>query len=112
VVDDEHVERVELVGPSWGAGRHRLALRVQVEQDPDIAELERRIDQHDLLAEVGGRRDRQVHRDGRSTDAALGAEDRDDPTRIAAAVARRRTATRTGRRDRHGRHAAGLVALA
>ena len=67
---------------------------------------------HDLLAELGGRGDGQVDRDGRATDAALRAEDRDDPTRLAAAVARSATAARAGRRDRRGGHAAGLVALA
>ena len=62
----------------------RLVLRVQVEQDADVAELERAVDEDDLLAQLGGGRDGQVDRDGRPADAALGAEDRDDLAGLAA----------------------------
>ena len=45
----------------------------------DAAELERQVDEHDLVRSLGGRGDRDVRRDGRRADAALGAVDRDDP---------------------------------
>ena len=80
VVDDEGVDRLDLVaglelGDEVG---DRLVLRVQVEQDADVAELERAVDEDDLLAELGGGRDGQVDRDRRPADAALRAEDGDD----------------------------------
>ena len=71
--------------------RDRLVLGVQVEQDADVAELERGVDEDDLLAELRGRGDGEVDRDRRPADAALGAEDRDD---LAGLAARRRCGPR------------------
>src|SRR5205085_6606518 len=51
------------------------------------AELERGIDQDDLLAEVGRGGDGHVDRDGRAAHAALRAEERDDDARLAVAAA-------------------------
>ena len=65
--------------------RDGLVLGVQVEQDADVAELERAVDDDDPLAQLGRGGDGQVDRDGRPADAALGAEDRDDRAGLAAA---------------------------
>ena len=89
VVDDERVERLELAG-LLELGHEvgdRLVLRVQVEQDADVAELERAVDEDDLLAELGRGGDGQVDRDRRPADAALGAEDGDDDAGLAGSVA-------------------------
>ncbi len=64
----------------------RLVLGIEVEQDAHVAELERAIDEDDLLAQFRGGGDRHVHRDRRASDAALGAEQRDDQARLAAGV--------------------------
>ena len=81
VVDHERVDRLDLVTGLLELGDEvgdRLVLRVQVEQDADVAELERAVDEDDLLAELGRRGDGEVDGQGRPADAALGAEDRDD----------------------------------
>ena len=114
VVDDERVDRLELAGLELGDEvGDRLVLRVQVEQDADVAELERAVHEDDLLAELGGRGDGQVDRDRRPADAALRAEDRDDDAGLAGLAGRRRgraagAATAAG----DGGHPALLVALA
>ena len=111
---EERVERVERPDLELGDEvRDRLALGVQVEQDADVAELERAVHDDDLPAELGGGGDRQVDRDGRPADAALRAEDRDDVARARCrpSPARRPTGAAPGG-DRHGRHPALLVALA
>ena len=90
VVDDERVERLGLAGLELrDEVRDRLVLRVQVEQDADVAELERAVDEDDRLAELGRGRDREVDRDRRPADAALRAEDRDDLAVVSAVVGRR-----------------------
>ena len=78
MVDDERVDRLELARVQLGHEvGDRLVLRVEVEQDADVAELEGAVDEDRLLAELGGGRDREVDRDRRSADPALGAEHRD-----------------------------------
>src|SRR6185437_8691637 len=63
----------------------------------------------DALAELGRRSDREVDREGRPTDAALGAEDRDDEARLATV---RTGGTRaTAGRDGHDLEAGRLVAF-
>ena len=61
----------------------RLVLQIEIQEDPDIPELERAIDEDDLLAELGGRGDGHVDRQRRATDAALRAEHGDDLTGVA-----------------------------
>ena len=81
VVDHERVDRLDLVAGLLELGHEvgdRLVLRVQVQQDADVAELEGAVDEDDLLAELGGGGDREVDRDRGPADAALGAEDGDD----------------------------------
>ena len=68
-----------------GEIRDRLVARVEVQQDADVAELERGVDEPDLLAGLRGG-DGEVHRDRGAADAALGAEDRDHVRGLAAAV--------------------------
>ena len=71
--------RLELAGLELGHEvRDRLVLGVEVEQDADVAELERAVHEDDPLAELRGGGDGQVDRDRRPADAALGAEDGDD----------------------------------
>ena len=79
----------------------RLVLGVEVEQDADVAELERAVDEGDLLAELGGRGDGQVDGDRGPADAALGAEDGDDLAGLAG-PAPRPAAGDGGRRTRLG----------
>ena len=89
----------------------RLVLRVQVEQDADVAELERAVDEDDLLAELGRGGDGQVDREGRPADAALRAEDRDDPAGLAGR-ALALTAPAGGRRPRRRRRRSGSASRA
>ena len=83
VIDHERVDGVELaqfkLGNEVGDG---LRLRVQVEEHAHVAELEGRVDDHDLLVEHRRGRDSEVDRHGRATDAALGAENGDDQARL------------------------------
>ena len=84
VVDDEGVERLDVpVLELRDDVRDRLVLGVEVEQDADVAELERSVDEAGPLAELGGRGDREVDRERRASDAALGAEHRDDAPGLA-----------------------------
>ena len=63
--------------------RDRLVLGVEVEQDADVPELERPVHEAGPLAELGRRGDREVDRERRAADAALGAEHGDDPAGLA-----------------------------
>ena len=80
--------------------RDRLVLGVEVEQDADVAELERGVHEAVALAELGGRGDREVDGERRAADAALGAEHGDDATGLAALALGLRP-------DRDGRAATG-----
>ena len=75
-----------------------LFFGIEVQQDADVAELERAVDEDGLLAELGGGRDGEVDGDRRPTDAALRAEHGDQLTgfpvsRPAAALAAAAAAT-------------------
>ena len=89
----------------------RLVLRVEVEQHADVAELERAVDEHDLLAQLGGGRDGEVDRERRAADAALRAEDGDDLAGLAGLASGRCRAAAAGRGRGDG-DPAQLLALA
>ena len=111
MVDDERVERLRLAGFELRHQvRDRLVLRVQVEEDADVAELERGVDEDDRLAELRRGGDRHVDRDRGPADAALRAEDRDDLAVAVAAAAGRAGGAARGH-DRGRRPAVGLLDL-
>src|SRR5215212_5314149 len=97
VADHEGVEGLGLAAALELARkiRDRLVARVEVEQDADVPELERGVDQPDLLAGLRGGHG-QVHGDRGPADAPLGAEDRDHIGRVAAAVVVAPVAARRG----------------
>ena len=88
MVDEEGVDGLGLPGLELGDQvRDGLVLGVEVEQDADVAELERRVHEADALAELGGRGDREVDGERGAADAALGAEHGDDPAGLAVLLA-------------------------
>ena len=91
--------------------RDRLVLGVEVQQDPDITELERAVDDDHLLAQLADGRDREVDGDGGLADAALRAEYRDDHAGFAGGPPVE-VASTVGGGHREGSQAALLVALA
>ena len=115
VVDDERVDATRLAGFELrDEVRDRLVLRVEVEQDADVAELERAVHEARPLAELGGRGDREVDRERRAADAALRAEDGDDAAGLAGSRSARRPRRRWRRRRATGgaAHAGQLLPLA
>src|SRR5664279_2504099 len=75
---------------------NRLVLRIEVEQDADIAELETAVNEGGPLVELRGGRDRHVDRDRGPANAALGTEDSDHLT----GVVDRRGSNRSSHRNR------------
>ena len=78
MIDHHRLEDVAIRLATLDRVEHRAVLRVQVEQDADVTELEVRVDERDPLLRVAADRQRQVRRQGRASDSSLGGEDGDD----------------------------------
>jgi hypothetical protein len=89
VLDERRLERLEIARRGHLAHDvgDRLVLRVEVEQHADVAELEPAVDERDAQVELRPGRDREVDRQRRPSDTALGREEADD---LAVPAAQRR----------------------
>ena len=87
-VAPQHVLEVRLLDPVRRQVEQRRRVDRHLEQRPQVAELEAAVDEDGARAELA-ERDREVEREGRLADAALGREHRDHPGRAGGIADRR-----------------------